>query len=77
LRGGKWNNAAAIGQQNGQPNEYFERFFYFLRSKMFRLLRKITGNSINASVISKLHVLWATIVITRLGCQNNLAAPLD
>jgi hypothetical protein len=27
--GGWWNNAAADGQQRGQPNEYFEQFFLF------------------------------------------------
>jgi hypothetical protein len=59
-------------EQSGQPNECFERFFFhFLRSKIYRLLRKITGNSINASTILKLHnLLGATIVITRLGRQK-------
>jgi hypothetical protein len=63
-----------VGSQMNILNDSFD----FLRSKMFRLLRKITGNSINASIILKLHnLLGATIVITRLGRQNNLATPKD
>ena len=55
LEGGEIMRSPMDNKVSSQMNILNENSSYFLRSKMFRLLRTVTENSVNTSNILKLH----------------------